>query len=147
MTLYDNPSKFVPLSDDSALSDILQLTAVTIMTRVNLAINNNWSHTKFDSIQNTFFHLVSKSGEHQFSNDCIKAHLSSFARSSLSTAIPVGGHGEGERVDGVVGEGGGGEDDDVEVVEDDDRDDKEGGDGDEEDWVGGFLGDGGCSSF
>ena len=55
----------------------------------------------------------------------------------MSTAIPVGGHGEGERVDGVVGEGGGGEDDDVEVVEDDDRDDKEGGDGDEEDWVGG----------
>ena len=78
----------------------------------------------------------------------VLAHLSSFARSSLSTAIPVGGHGEGERVDGVVGEGGGGEDDDVEVVEDDDRDDKEGGDGDEEDWVGAFLGgDGGCSSF
>ena len=75
----------------------------------------------------------------------VLAHLSSFARSSLSTAIPVGGHGEGERVDGVVGEGGGGEDDDVEVV---DRDDKEGGDGDEEDWMGGFLvGDGGCSSF
>ena len=68
MTLYDNPSKFVPLSDDSALSDILQLTAVTIMTRVNLTINNNWSHTKFDSIQNTFF--VSKSGEYQFSKDC-----------------------------------------------------------------------------
>ena len=53
--------------------------------------------------------------------------------------------------DAAIGEDGenwgGGEDDDVEVVEDDDRDDKEGGDGDEEDWVGGFLGDGGCSSF
>ena len=59
MTLHDNPSKFVPLSDDSALCDILQLTAVTIMTRVNLTINNNWSPTKFDSIQNTFLFILS----------------------------------------------------------------------------------------
>ena len=48
------------------------------------------------------------------------AHLNSFARNSLSTAIPTGGQGEGERVEGVVGEGEDGEDDDVDVVEDED---------------------------
>ena len=67
-------------------------------------------------------------------------HLNSFARNSLSTAIPAGGQGEGERVEGVVGEGDDGEDDDVDVV---DEDGEAGGreeGGVEEDWVGGIFG-------
>ena len=64
----------------------------------------------------------------------MKTHLSSFARNSLSTAIPGGGQGEG-----VVGEGEDGEDDDVDVVEDGEAGDREGGDGEEEEWVEGIL--------
>ena len=70
----------------------------------------------------------------------MKTHLSSFARNSLSTAIPAGGQGEGERVDGVVGDGEDGEDDDVDVVEDGEAEDREEGDVEEEEWVEGMLG-------
>ena len=68
------------------------------------------------------------------------AYLNSFARNSLSTAIPAGGQGEGERVEGVVGEGEDGVDDDVDVVEEDgeagDREEA----GVEDEWVGGIFG-------
>ena len=66
----------------------------------------------------------------------MKTHLNSFARNSLSTAIPGGGQGEGERVEGVVGEGEDGEDDDVDVVDDGEAGDREEGDGEEEEeWI------------
>ena len=68
----------------------------------------------------------------------MKTHLSSFARNSLSTAIPGGGQGEG-----VVGEGEDGEDDDVDVVDVGEAGDREGGDGqEEEEWDEGTLGGG-----
>ena len=68
----------------------------------------------------------------------MKTYLNSFARNSLSTAIPAGGQGEGERVEGVVGVGEDGEDDDVDVVNDDEA--GEGEDGEEEEWVKGVDG-------
>ena len=79
------------------------------------------------------FHKVDR-----YVNIVMKTYLNSFARNSLSTAIPAGGQGEGERVEGVVGVGEDGEDDDVDVVNDDEA--GEGEDGEEEEWVKGVDG-------